>query len=85
MNNYPDQSFDASALPEEERSLLKWFEEAYSHFAQDIVEVWPQAQFELVSEVRHISHEEAQLLKNEILATVHSWMKQERVRRLLPL
>jgi hypothetical protein len=38
MNGYPDQSFDVSALPEEERSLLRWFEEAYGHFAQDIVE-----------------------------------------------
>jgi FKBP-type peptidyl-prolyl cis-trans isomerase 2 len=75
MNGYPDQSFDVSALPEEERSLLRWFEEAYGHFAQDIVAIWPQAQFKLSNHYQFVTYEEAQLLKNEILATIHSWIK----------
>jgi hypothetical protein len=77
MNHFRDQSFDVDALPARERNLLRWFEEAYAHFSQEIVALWPRAKINLSVDHKNVSYEEAQRLKREILCTVHSWIDKD--------
>jgi hypothetical protein len=57
-------------LPQEHKDLLKWFQESYAHFVNDLRVFLPNARFDLSPYHFNASKEEAAWLKKEILFQV---------------